>query len=269
MSDGSALYLTGRTRKYPGETFSWGPGIHRDFVLHYILKGRGFFETDGKKYSVGTNESFIIFPGKTVYYHPDPKAPWEYTWVNFNGSEVKHLLSMTDFYKKPVAPAAPELESLYNAFSNEIQLKHVRLKNTGLLQVLLAHYIKLHSSVQTNDTPDYLYHAKQYISANSYRSDFSVNELSAAIGIERSYLYRLFMESEGISPVKYIINTRMESAAQMLREGTQQIKLVSYSVGYDNPLYFSSSFKKKFGISPKDYVKKHTLQKASGQSGAE
>lgn len=42
----------------------------------------------------------------------------------------------------------------------------------------------------------------------------------------------------------------------MLSDGAQQIKLVSYSSGYDNPLYFSNCFKKKYGMSPKEYIRR-------------
>ena len=56
-----------------------------------------------------------------------------------------------------------------------------------------------------------------------------------------------------MSPMKYIINTRLENAKQMLSDGAQQIKLVSYSSGYDNPLYFSNCFKKKYGMTPLQY----------------
>ena len=39
-------------------------------------------------------------------------------------------------------------------------------------------------------------------------------------------------------------------------KGEKQIKIISYSCGYDNPLYFSNSFKKRFGLSPKKYIEK-------------
>lgn len=256
MSDNYSLRMTGCTKYYPGETYAWGPGIHRDFVIHYIVSGRGYYETDGEKYSVKAGESFIILPGKTVHYYPDTAQPWVYNWVNFTGNEAKSLLDMTAFFESPTAPAAPELAALYGAFSDEVHAKHVRLKNAGLLQVLLSEYIRLYPASQSRSVTDYLYFAKQYIAANSYRQNFGVTELAQAVGLERSYLYRLFMEGEGMSPMKYIINTRLENAKQMLSDGAQQIKLVSYSSGYDNPLYFSNCFKKKYGMSPKEYIRR-------------
>ena len=255
LSDNYSLRLTGCTKYFPGETYAWGPGIHRDFVIHYIVSGRGYYVTDGKKYSVKTGESFIILPGKTVHYYPDSKEPWVYIWVNFTGAEAKNLLAMTAFFESPVAPASAELAALYGAFSDEVHTKHVRLKNAGLLQVLLSEYIRLYPASQGQSVTDYLYFAKQYIAANSYRQNFGVAELAQAVGLERSYLYRLFMEGEGMSPMKYIINTRLENARQMLSDGAQQIKLVAYSSGYDNPLYFSNCFKKKYGMSPREYLK--------------
>ena len=256
MNESPTLRLTGCNAYYQDETYAWGPGIHRDYVIHYVLKGCGYYETGGQRYKVNAGESFIIFPGETVRYYPDAVCPWEYTWVNFNGEDAKSLISMTDFSEKPVCPKSEKLKDIYGAFSNDMLQKHVRLRNTGLLQILLAYYIELYPSRLSERTADYLYFAKQYIAANYYRHDFGVAELASAVGLERSYLYRLFMDSEGVSPVQYIINKRMESAFQMLKDGAKQVKLISYSVGYDNPLYFSNCFKKKFGVSPKAYIKK-------------
>ena len=257
MNKNTSLIMTGCNIHHPSEKYAWGPGIHKDYVIHYILKGRGYFETGNKKYYLNTGESFIIYPENTVKYYPDKCDPWEYTWVNFNGTDAEQILSMTGFSEHPVAPACKEARQIFDAFSPGFQQRHILLKNSGLLQILLALYIDIYPARKFDDSADYISHAKQYISANFYRHSFNVTELSYAIGIERSYLYRLFMDKEGMSPVQYIINTRLENAAQMFKNGADQVKLVSYSVGYDNPLYFSNSFKKKYGISPKKMISKN------------
>lgn len=257
MNNNTSLTMTGCNMHLPNETYAWGPGIHRDYVIHYIFKGSGYYETDDRKYHIKTGQSFIIYPGHTVKYYPDINDPWQYTWVNFNGSDAMRILSMTGFYEHPVAPVCKEAKRIFDVFSPMPQEKHTALKNTGLLLMLLALYIDIYPSKTYEDSNDCFKHAEQYISANFYRHSFNVTELSQAVGIERSYLYRMFMERKGISPVQYIINTRLENAAQMFSSGADQVKLVSYSVGYDNPLYFSNCFKKKYGITPKMFINKN------------
>lgn len=235
---------------------SWGPGIHNDYVIHYILSGKGYFEVDNKKYELHAGESFFIFPGSIVNYYADIKEPWTYAWINFNGTEAKRLISMTAFAEHPVCPKTC-YENIYRTFIKEIREQYTEIYNSGLLRILLSKYIKDYPSKTINAGTDYLHIAKQYIAANLHHREFTVNELSEVVGLERSYLYRLFKQSEGVSIIEYIINLRLENAKLMLERGITQIKLVSYSSGYDNPLYFSNAFKKKYGISPRNYIKSY------------
>ena len=247
------LRMTGSTSYKPTETYAWGPGIQPNYVIHYIVSGRGYFETGGKCYPVRAGESFFLVPGTMVHYYPDKEEPWKYVWVGFNGSEVASLLSMTAFFEHPVCPENRMLAGLFEAFSNEVQHTHVRMRNTGLLWTLLAGYVQHYPARLAKPANDYMQLARQYVAANFHRHDFGVSELARAVGLERSYLYRLFVASEGVSPAQYIANMRMEQAVQMLRGGVTQVKLIACSVGYENPLYFSNCFKKKFGVSPKNY----------------
>ena len=94
--------------KYANE-YRYGPGSRGIYIIHYVIKGSGFLHTNGKKYHIHKGESFIIYPNTVVYYYPDKADPWEYTWVDFVGSEAKKLLSLTAFSpSEPILPAVNE-----------------------------------------------------------------------------------------------------------------------------------------------------------------
>lgn len=248
-----SFYEIGPYKK--NESYRWGPGIQGLYVIHYIKKGRGFFETDGKRYRINTGESFIIYPEQTVKYYPDPDDPWEYCWVNFTGHGAKDILAMTAFSEYPVCPRAPKLYGIYEEFLKDEKYRYAQLYNSGMLQILLAEYIRIYPVGRTERTLDHINYAHQYIDAGYHRPNFGVNELAEAVGVERSYLYRIFMETDGVSPKQYIIDIRMKNAVQMMEKGVTSVQLISYSVGYEDPLYFSNAFKKAFGLSPKNYIK--------------
>ena len=48
---------------------------------------------------------------------------------------------------------------------------------------------------------------------------------------------------------------RLKKAAEMLAEGEYTVNDTAYSVGYNDPLYFSRCFKQQFGVSPSAYLK--------------
>ena len=57
----------------------------------------------------------------------------------------------------------------------------------------------------------------------------------------------------GISPIAYLNNYRMSVAADRLADTPDTISEISYSVGIQDPLYFSKFFKKTYGMAPKEY----------------
>ena len=94
---------------------------------------------------------------------------------------------------------------------------------------------------------------------NERISDPSLNVeiLANAIGISRGHLHRKIKEITGTSPGEYIRTIRLNQAAQLLKGDKKNISQIAYSVGYSNPSVFSTAFKSFFGISAKDYQKRH------------
>ena len=232
----------------------WGPGVQSSYVLQYITCGKGFFETEGKKYSLDCGQCMLIKAGVPVYYYPDKTDPWAYKWVSFYGGDAKKLLKMSGLFERPVTPQL-DLSNIFSLFSDDTLNPVAHLKNEGLLHLLLSKIIEFYPATNYKAELNYLDAAKEYIQNNFHHHGFNVNSLADAIGIERSYLFRLFKEGEGVSVIDYIINARLDAAREMLDSGITQVKVVATSCGYENPLYFSNAFKKRFGVSPKHYIK--------------
>lgn len=85
-------------------------------------------------------------------------------------------------------------------------------------------------------------------------SDFTVELMCDEVGISRAHLHRKMKELTGFSVTEFIRNIRLEQAARLLRERKLNITQVAYTVGFSNLGYFSTVFRKHFGISPRDYV---------------
>jgi AraC-like DNA-binding protein len=85
-------------------------------------------------------------------------------------------------------------------------------------------------------------------------SDFSVEQLCEEAAISRAHLHRKMKEMTGLSVTEFIRNIRMEQAARLLREQKLNITQVAYTVGFSNLGYFSTIFRKHFGVSPRSFV---------------
>lgn len=86
-----------------------------------------------------------------------------------------------------------------------------------------------------------------------YRKAVTVDELAGRVGMSRYYFMRAFKERFGQSAMEYLAELRTNEAKQLMAEG-MPLRQVAEAVGYKDPLYFSSQFKKQAGISPRSYM---------------
>ena len=90
----------------------------------------------------------------------------------------------------------------------------------------------------------------------SYALDAFIRELP----FNYDYLRKLFKKEIGMSPLEYLTNLRMNSAEKLLTAmwtNEYSINEISQMCGYEDALYFSRVFKKRFGCSPTKYVRRN------------
>lgn len=103
-----------------------------------------------------------------------------------------------------------------------------------------------------NNTRKYSNEAVQFIRHNYYRN-FSAQDIADSIGITRGYLSLCFKEVFQLSLQEYITDYRLKKAKEMLVDSDMKIKEIAFYTGYQDELYFSKAFKKKYGISPRAF----------------
>ena len=77
--------------------------------------------------------------------------------------------------------------------------------------------------------------------------------------VSPKYLSRVYREKRGITLAGLISETRLEAAKRLLgRPGDEcgNISQIAFAVGYNDPLYFSRVFRKRFGLPPGEFRKK-------------
>lgn len=85
--------------------------------------------------------------------------------------------------------------------------------------------------------------------------ELNVELIARALSISSPSLYRNWKKENQESINKTITRLRFEEALKLIEEGFS-ISEVSYSVGFNHLSYFSKAFKKAYGVSPQEYVKK-------------
>ena len=93
-------------------------------------------------------------------------------------------------------------------------------------------------------------HIDQYIS----EPDLNADSLCKTVGMSRATLYRKVVAATGLSPARYIQTVRLNMAARMLENSDMSVTDIAIATGFSSIVHFSSSFRKKYGMSPTRYV---------------
>ena len=248
------VYNTG-FQKCPPD-YGWGPGVRDHYLLHYVVSGKGYYETDGRTFVLQAGDAFLALPDTPIYYRADHKKPWEYYWVGFSGPAAPLLLAQTPCSRRtPVLhPAAGEhlrqaLLDIYKARGTDYP-SAVRM--AGYLQAMLGLLMESGSKRGGEARADYARQAAAFMQQNYSRS-ISVEDAARQAGVSRSYLYRAFQAEFGCSPSAYLTRYRIQRACQLLRHSQLPVGAVAVSVGFEDPFYFSRTFRRETGVSPTEY----------------
>lgn len=87
-------------------------------------------------------------------------------------------------------------------------------------------------------------------------SEFSASVFCEAMGVSRMQLHRKLKALTGYATTEFIRNQRLKLAKQLIEQDKISISEVGYTVGFNDPSYFSKCFKQEFGQSPTEFLKK-------------
>ena len=87
----------------------------------------------------------------------------------------------------------------------------------------------------------------------NYAQPLSLEQVAAEVHLTPEYFSRIFKEELGITFVNYLTDIRLSRSVQLLETTALRVQNIAQSVGYANVSYFSTIFKKKYGMSPYEY----------------
>lgn len=108
-------------------------------------------------------------------------------------------------------------------------------------------------SVDSGDSASQIYRkALRYIYDN-YMNDFTLNDMAKTLNYSPSYLRHTFTKQSGKTILQTVNSVRLSQAAVLLRTTKLSVTHIALECGFCDGNYFSTVFKKKYGITPKNY----------------
>ena len=204
--------------------------------------------------------SFVIFAPHEKQHHKylgDKTA--EFYYIHF---KCRQLPSEVSFKTSTVY--SPPFKRVYCDFFEAIikenlekQPLYEELSTIKFLELLLMLSRDTLGGAESSGGVSRLAHAIQYINAN-YDKNHSLEDYAALMHMSKYHFLRVFKQTVGVPPLEYRNNIRLEHAAELIKEKVSSIEEIALSLGFSSLAYFSSAFKKKYGVSPKQYQNKKT-----------
>jgi AraC family transcriptional regulator len=95
-----------------------------------------------------------------------------------------------------------------------------------------------------------LVRAVEYIQ-DQLDADLTVSGIAQAVGMSPDNFTRLFKESTGQSPYRYVVEARVRKAKELLTTGKFTISEAAHHVGFVDQSHLTRHFKRVFGLPPK------------------
>ena len=161
---------------------------------------------------------------------------------------------------------SPELTAIETAIADGFRKKsrsHLRIK---IIELLL--FLSNLDDTKARETPVYLNkrHAAlaeavhERLTADGF-GHITIEQLATEFGVSITALKTSFKSVYGAPIYQYQKDLRLQKAQQLLRETDLSISVIASEVGYTSPAKFSEAFKKRFGISPREYKLYNRVQK--------
>lgn len=210
-------------------------------VLYYTRSGSGTIRIGDRTCNALEGQFFLIPVGTIAEITASQNSVWHFQWIGFGGALAFDFLQLPTVFSLP-SRITEQLYDLRNPCHN--------IGSRVSSDLLLIH------SVLTKPKPDRTDHVQKVVDhiLSSYMFKISIAELSKELGINSSYLSRIFTKKMGCNIRNYLLQVRISNAKNYLNQG-YSVKETALLCGFQDVTNFSKLFKKETGYAPAHWLK--------------
>ncbi|MBQ2840038.1 MAG: AraC family transcriptional regulator [Oscillospiraceae bacterium] len=229
-----------------------------DHTFHYVRDGEGVFISKDKTYNLKNGDLFYTPPGNPVIYYPDDSNMWSYYFFHLGddfGEKFASLLGVSE--ESPIISTknSQSIDALFDKLvSLDIPLPELYHTTLSTLLQLLTLTQTFEATYKTAVSgASFVENVRKTIELNYKNPEFTINSISNLLHVNHTYMSRLFKEKMKVTPVAYLCELRLLRAAKLIRDESLPLKKVCEAVGFADELYFMKCFKKKYGMTIREY----------------
>ncbi len=152
------------------------------------------------------------------------------------------IFQICEARKKTTAPLL--IQEIFNHIwllitDNAITIKHSTIKNSNL--TILKNML--------------------FFIQKNYAEKVSLADIAKAGNVSKSTCLSIFKRYLQDTPMNFLVSYRLQKSIQLLKDTTLSMTEIALSVGLGGSSYFAETFKKKYGVSPREYKKQFSVQR--------
>lgn len=232
-----------------------------DYHILYIAEGCCFVTVNGETVRAQAGSVIVFLPKQRQEYGFTKDIKSTSYYIHFSGTACAELMEKFHMTDRNIytAKLSENLIGLFEALIAEHRLKLNFYDYTceSLLLNILAVLGRIISHRDAEDqmpsTP--IWDICRKIISNP-ASKLTVGDYAKMCNLSESRFSHLFKEVIGKSPKKYILDSKLETAKELLVNTGMSVAQVADNLGFSDANYFSRLFKKEVGFSPLNFAKK-------------
>lgn len=255
------LYLTetGEIRVEQGTIWDSDCELENN-LLAYCTKGSGIVMIYGEQIPITNDQFFIIPKGELFKFYSVLDVNSSFLIAQFNGkkttqfeNEFSVVRNLIPSVNNMVANREMLFDEIFNNLSKGFHDENLEYVNFcfGHLLATFIYANKTSDDIADESSP-IIRRVLNYFDKNLDKK-LSLNQLAKEIGYSPTYLSTLFKKETNYSPISYFSHLKIVKACELLDYTNMKVKEISFHLGYSDPYYFTKDFKKKMGISPRNY----------------
>lgn len=256
------------------QTDTIAKNVGERFVQFYFcLKGNVTFHFSNNYNKVlEKNQSFLIYnPEKSLPLQLSVSSKSQLHLMMVSVTELHHFFhsKVEDSFLYDTKKVVYEEHSVSNDMKNIFfQLSHIKLNKAFedlYFQTKISELILLYFSARQMEesTCPYLSNEElankiskgKEILLQDLSKNYKISDLAKEINISEYKLKEGFKKIYGNTITQFVLEKKLELGKDELEKNQKKVKEIARELGYENPSHFIDAFKKKYGITPKQYEK--------------
>lgn len=244
--------LAGEFHEGPGYATYRSRGT-TDWLLIHTVDGRGRF---GNVFA-DPGTTTLIRPG-TLHDYATAQRSWHFLFAHFHPkTEWLPLLDWPEIAPGilQLTPSRHAAERIVAGVADAVRYQDSVLPQGELLGVNALEAALLWADTQNRGSSridDRILRAVELVDRD-LKADLDVSRLARACNLSVSRFSHLFRIQLGVTPQQFVERRRIEAARRLLELTSRSIASVAAEVGFTNPLYFSTRFRRHTGVTPTQY----------------